>query len=166
MQKRNNIQVPIICRTENLAQESQILTFLFLAELKRIAGTKSLQYSQCMTQYDLEERTFLFAKAVRNFLKDVPSSVCNNEYAKQLIRASASISANYLEANDALGRKDFFMHIRISRKEAKESYFWLRLIDLSEKEKLEPQRQQLVQEVKELRLILSSIIQKLSQRQI
>lgn len=69
-------------------------------------------------------------------------------------------AANYLEANDALGEKDFLMRARIARKEAKETYFWLRLLDLTKKQELENQRTKLMKEAKELRLILSSIIQK------
>jgi len=78
--------------------------------------------------YDLEERTFLFAKAVRLFVKTLPKTLGNLEDAKQLIKASGSVGANYREANEALGDKDFLMRIKISRKEAKESLYWLRLI--------------------------------------
>ena len=113
-----------------------------------------------MTQFDLEERTCQFAIAVREFLKSIPVTPANTEYQKQLIRSSASISANYLEANDALGNKDFLMRIRIARKEAKETYFWLRLLDLTQKSDLTNPRLNLMKEAKELRLILSSIINK------
>lgn len=111
-----------------------------------------------MTLFDLEERTFQFAVSVRDFSKALPLTPANMEYVKQMIRSSASISANYLEANDALGAKDFLMRTRIARKETKETYLWLRLIDISKKPELETQRNSLFQEAKELRLILSSII--------
>lgn len=78
-------------------------------------------------QYDLEERTFQFAKATRDYVKVLPHTVTNYEYAKQLTRSSGSVAANYIEANEALSRKDFFMRIKICRKEAKESILWLRL---------------------------------------
>ncbi len=55
----------------------------------------------------------------------------NREDARQLLRASGSVGANYIEANNALGQKDFLMRIRICRKEARESGYWLNLIDLS-----------------------------------
>ena len=74
--------------------------------------------------YDLEERTFQFAKRVRSFIKRLPHTVANVEDARQLARASASVGANYIEANEALGKKDFKLHIRISRKESKESRFF------------------------------------------
>ena len=79
-------------------------------------------------QYDLEERTFLFARDVRCFIKTLSYSKANEEDGKQLIRSSGSVGANYIEANEALGKKDFLMRIRICRKEAKESAYWLRLI--------------------------------------
>ena len=79
-------------------------------------------------QYDLEERTFLFARDVRVFIKTLPYSKANEEDGKQLIRSSGSVGANYIEANEALGKKDFLMRVRICRKEAKESAYWLRLI--------------------------------------
>ena len=78
--------------------------------------------------YDLEERTFLFAKAVRVFVKTLPKTDGNILDGKQLIKSSGSVGANYIEANESLGKKDFSMRIKISRKEAKESAYWFRLI--------------------------------------
>ena len=78
--------------------------------------------------YDLEERTFQFAKAVRLFVKQLPKTIANIEDSRQLIRSSGSVGANYIEANESLGKKDFLMRMRIARKEAKESAYWLRLI--------------------------------------
>lgn len=80
-------------------------------------------------QYDLEERTFAFAARVRAYVRKLPRTVSNLEDVKQLVRASGSVGANYIEANESLGRKDFSLHIRIARKEAKESAYWLRLVD-------------------------------------
>jgi four helix bundle protein len=78
--------------------------------------------------YDLEERTFQFAKAVRIFVKILPKTIANIEDGKQLVKASGSVGANYREANESLSKKDFVMRIKICRKEAKESAYWLRLI--------------------------------------
>ena len=77
--------------------------------------------------YDLEERTFQFAKAVRLFVKTLPKTIANIEDGKQLIKASGSVGANYIEANESLGKKDFLMRIKISRKEAKESASCIKL---------------------------------------
>ena len=109
-------------------------------------------------KYDLEERTFEFAKMTRDFINKIPKNISNLEYGKQLIRSSASIGANYIEANESLGKKDFLMRVRISRKEAKESVYWLKLLDVGKD--FEDMRKRLVQEGTELMMILSSIMRK------
>jgi len=109
-------------------------------------------------QYDLEDRTFEFAKSVRVFLKVLPRNYINLEDAKQLVRSSGSIGANYIEANEALSRKDFVYRIKIARKEAKETIYWLNLIDINTVQKRE--RQSLSIEATELMKILSAILKK------
>ena len=78
-------------------------------------------------KYDLEERTFIFAQVVTKYIKLLPKNLTNIEIGKQLIRSAGSVGANYIEANEALSKKDFLMRIKICRKEAKESHYWLRL---------------------------------------
>src|SRR6516164_2698161 len=80
---------------------------------------------------DLEERTFRFAELVRGFVKQLPRTISNTEDVRQLVRASGSVAANWIEADEALSRKDFLMRVKICRKEAKESRLFLRLIDAS-----------------------------------
>jgi four helix bundle protein len=111
--------------------------------------------------WDLEERATSFALAVRALIRRLPHSGSNSEDSKQLIRSSGSVPANYIEANEALGNKDRVMKLRISRKEAKESQLWLRLLHLGADEDLENERDRLRQEAHELKLILTSIIKKL-----
>jgi four helix bundle protein len=110
--------------------------------------------------YDLEERTYQFAKAVRLFVKTLPKTIANIEDGKQLIKASGSVGANYIEANESLGKKDFLMRIRISRKEAKESAYWLRIIHETNKLKNADEALRLRQEANELKKIFSSILNK------
>lgn len=110
--------------------------------------------------YDLEERTFQFAKRVRLFVKTLPNTLSNIEDSRQLIKASGSVGANYREANEALSKKDFLMRIKISRKEAKESEYWLRLINETNDLKNADEAQSLIQEVNELKKILSAIAEK------
>ena len=110
--------------------------------------------------YDLEERTYLFAKRVRALVKKIHLSIGNQEEGKQLVRASGSVGANYIEANEALSKKDFRMRIKISRKESKESRYWLRLIDLEGTEDLEAERNALIQESTELMKIFGAILVK------
>src|ERR1700687_716027 len=109
-------------------------------------------------KYDLEERTYLFANRVRGFVKGIPRTVCNLEDGKQLVRSSGSIGANYIEANEALGKKDFVMRIKICRKEAKEGRFFLRLLDLGSTDSA--RRDRLIQEATELMNIFGAIYRK------
>lgn len=125
-----------------------------------MGNSKQISQSKNSKQYDLEERTYEFAKNVRIFIKKIPKTLANIEDAKQLIRSSGSVGANYIEANEALSKKDFGMRIKICRKEAKESVFWLRLIDISDDKLLEHERDSLIQEAKELTCIFGSILNK------
>ena len=110
--------------------------------------------------YDLEERTYQFASQVRNLVKKVPRTIANNEDSSQLIRASGSVGANYIEANESLSKKDFIMRIKICRKEAKESSYFLRLIDIGNNQELDKERSKLTQEATELMNIFGSILRK------
>jgi four helix bundle protein len=109
--------------------------------------------------YDLEERCFLFARRVRMLVARLKPTTANLEDGKQVIRSSGSVGANYIEANEALSKKVFVMRIKISRKEAKESWFWLRLLN-AETPELESERQALVQEAGELTKIFGAILRK------
>jgi four helix bundle protein len=110
--------------------------------------------------YDLEERTFHFAKAVRLFVKTLPKTIANLEDSKQVLKSSGSVGANYREANESLSKKDFLLRIKISRKEAKESAYWLRLIHETNNLKNANDAMRLMQEANELKKILSSILEK------
>lgn len=113
-------------------------------------------------KYDLEDRTFKFAKDVIEFAKRCTSRGPENmELVKQLVKAATSVGANYIEANEALSRKDFVMRIKISRKEAKESAYWLRLIELNSSEN-ESRRERLIAEATELLKIFNTIVVKSS----
>jgi len=124
----------------------------------------SINASKPARIYDLEERTFEFAKQVRLFVKTIPRGAANEEDARQLIRSSGSVGANYIEANEALGKRDFLMKCRISRKEAKESAYWLRLIIEGNQWDGKPLGQDLLSEAIELKRILSAIIEKTKER--
>ena len=111
-------------------------------------------------KYDLEDRTLGFAKQVRGFARRVQKDIGNFEDLKQLVRSSGSVGANYIEANEALSKKDFIMRIKICRKEAKESRYWLRLINIDGNDELEQQKQNLENEAKELTHIFGAIVTK------
>ena len=103
--------------------------------------------------YDVEERTFEFAKVSRAFVKKLPRTIGNIEDAKRFIRASESIGAKYIEANEAIGKKDFVMKIKTCRREAKENGYWVRLLDCDGE--LNPTRMKLMSEAAELTKILA-----------
>lgn len=110
--------------------------------------------------YDLEQRTFLFAKETAVFCRALSKTASNIEYGRQVIRSSGSVGANYIEANEALGKKDFAMRIRIYRKEAKESAYWLKLIVETNEDGVREKGIELFEEAVELKKIFSSIVGK------
>ena len=108
--------------------------------------------------FDLEDRTYEFAQAVRSLVRRLPVTLCNKEDAAQLVRASGSTGANYIEANEGLSRKDFIHRIKICRKEAKESAYWLRLVYTGSRADLDRERNLLVNEARELVRIFNKIV--------
>lgn len=108
----------------------------------------------------MEDRTFEFAKRCRAFVKTLPRTLANQEDRRQLIRSSGSVGANYIEANESLSKKDFCMRIKISRKEAKESRYWLKLVYIGPEPSVEAERARLVQESTEVMKIFGAILHK------
>ena len=115
--------------------------------------------SKVTKRYDLEERTFLFSRAVIEFTNDVPKTLANIEIIKQVIRSSGSVGANYIEANEALSKKDFAMRVKICRKEAKETQYWLKLLE-AKCDDIVKRQQALIGEATELMKIFGSIVEK------
>ncbi len=110
--------------------------------------------------YDLGERTFQYAKRTRAFIKKLKRTLTNIDDLGQLNRASGSVGANYIEAEENLGDNDFYMRIKICRKEAKESVYWLQLLDMEQNLELITERDYLINEGTELRKIFGSVISK------
>jgi four helix bundle protein len=110
---------------------------------------------------ELEDRFHNFAKGVRDFCTRVKWDVINKEYIKQVIRSSGSVSANYIEASDDLGKADEKMKLKISRRESKETIKWLDLILTYNNNSLEQEKTMLKDEGEQIRKILSAIIIKL-----
>jgi len=108
--------------------------------------------------YDLEERTLQFAKRVIALVNRMPKILTNIEIGRQLVRSSGSVGSNYIEANESLSKKDFFMRIKICRKESKESRYWLKLIRVVQED--EEERESLIVEATELMKIFGSIVEK------
>ena len=110
---------------------------------------------------ELEQRCLTFAKDVRDYCRQLKFDSVNKVYISQIIRSSSSVGANYIEANEKLGKQDLIMRLRIARKEAKETQYWLELLTYGADTELD----KLKREVVELRRILSAIINKVLQNQ-
>ncbi len=128
--------------------------------MNKTLNTEQIQMNKIQNskRYDLEDRTFKFAKEITQFVKTLPRTLVNNELAKQLIRSSSSIGANYIEVNESLSKKDFLMRFKICRKGAKESIYWLKLIEIKNSD--DKKRESLIQEATELMKIFGSIVEK------
>jgi len=106
--------------------------------------------------YDLEERTARFGESVIDFAKRVPQDAVTNRLISQLIGAATSVGANYVEADDAVSKKEFLKSIGTCRKESRETKHFLRMI-VRAVPNLKPQARTLWLEAKELHLIFSKI---------
>jgi four helix bundle protein len=113
--------------------------------------------SNSKPKYDLEERTFQYARDVRLFIKTLPKTVANIEDGKQVVKSSGSAGANYREANEALSKKRFFNE---SKNISKESEYFLRLINETNKLTNAEEARRLIREATELKKIFPSIIEK------
>ncbi|MBI4709370.1 MAG: four helix bundle protein [Candidatus Portnoybacteria bacterium] len=121
-----------------------------------------MEKTQSTNKYrELEERTTEFAKRIIRLCKELPTDNINKPLINQIIRSAGSVGANYREANEALGKKDFVHRLRIARKEAKETHHWLELIKEANPA-LEARMQNIFKETTEIRNILSAIIGKIS----
>jgi four helix bundle protein len=109
--------------------------------------------------YDLEPRTFEFAARVRRWVRTTKKTVTTYDDLKQVIRSSGSVGANYIEAQEAISPKDFALRIKICRKEARESHYWLRLLAENIDEE-QPELLLLIQESLELAKIFGSIVKR------
>src|SRR5436305_7661802 len=106
--------------------------------------------------YDLEERTARFGEAVIDFAKTIPQNPVTNRIISQFVGAATSVGANYVEADDAVSKKEFLKNIGTCRKEARETKHFLRMIVRAVPES-KPRARTLWMEAKELHLIFSKI---------
>ena len=106
--------------------------------------------------YDIRERTYQFAVSVVRLVKSLPHAFVEVELGRQLVRAGTSIGANVEEADAGESKKDFIHKIGIACKEARETRYWLRLLQATVpgQEKIDS----LLCEADELVRILSSIV--------
>ena len=107
---------------------------------------------------ELINRCVAFAKDVRSLVRALRKDVANMEDGKQLVRASGSVGANYLEAQEALSKKDFIFRAKVCRKESRESAYWLNLLETFGDDILDGERKRLRKEAVELKLIFNAIV--------
>lgn len=112
-------------------------------------------------RFDLEDRCLSFAKQMRSFLRKLPKDIITDQDIRQLTRSSGSVGANYLEANESLSKKDFVHRVRIAKKEARESIYWLELLPIADD--LTSEHEDLLREIAEIMHILGAIEGKVSQ---
>ena len=112
-------------------------------------------------RYDLEERSESFSLGIRNFCRKLKFDVITKVYISQVIRSASSIAANYVEANDNLGKNDLKMKVKICKRESKETRLWLRHIETFQDSELEATRLDLLKESEELMLIFAAILRRL-----
>jgi four helix bundle protein len=112
---------------------------------------------------ELEQRCIEFSVKIRKMIYQLPKNISNIEDGKQVVRSSGSIGANYIEANESLGNKDKVFRLKIARKEAKETIYWLMILQNTNLTKTDD-IEDLIGEAGELRKIFSSIIIKLTDK--
>jgi four helix bundle protein len=110
------------------------------------------------SNFDLEKRTTDYAVRVVRLCRSVPKDSINNRITGQLAGSAGSVGANYREANDPLGKKDFLQRLRISRKEAKEAIHWLAMLREANSKEYLAEINECIRETTELKNILSNII--------
>ncbi|MCY7410362.1 MAG: four helix bundle protein [Chitinophagales bacterium] len=108
-------------------------------------------------KFDLAQRTEGLL-LTQDLIKNVKKTFENVEDLKQLIRSSGSDGANYLEAQENLSEKDFVFRVKVCRKEAKESAYWLRLFKDYVPVEMDVERIKLEDEAMQLTRIFRAII--------
>ena len=109
-----------------------------------------------LSGYDLEERTALLGEAVIEFARSLKETAVTRPLISQIVRSSTSVGANYIEADDAVSRKEFIQKIGTCRKEARETKYWIRMIVNASPEHREAAKP-LWREANELHLIFPKI---------
>jgi len=108
-------------------------------------------------KYQLEERVEKFAENIIDLIKKIRINIINKNIIEQLIRSATSIGANYFEANGSSSKKDFINKIAISKKEAIETQYWLRMLNKTDNN-FKEEIGRLWDEARQIGMILSKII--------
>jgi four helix bundle protein len=117
-----------------------------------------IQIANSNKKFDLEERTLKFGIEIINFAKTIEQTAITRPIISQLIRSGTSIGANYSEANECNSKKDFYHKINLAKKEAKETVYWLSVLENIANDKT--RLRALKQKAHEFVLIFSTILKK------
>ncbi|MCP4589243.1 MAG: four helix bundle protein [bacterium] len=111
----------------------------------------------CSVRRDILERSAAFCdRCIQVALTLTENGVCW-EIGRQLTRSSGSVGANIEEAQGTTSRKDFAYRMSVALREARETRFWLRRIEMNRL--LKPERLvDLLQESEEIVAILITIV--------
>ena len=110
-----------------------------------------------MKENIIQQKSFAFAIRIVNAYKYLQSEKKEYVLSKQLIRSGTSIGANVEEAIGGQSKKDFIAKISIAYKEARETKYWLRLLEATNSLD-EREAKELLNDTEELCKILSSIL--------
>ena len=108
-------------------------------------------------KFDIQDRTFEFAVRVVRLVDRLPRTVASVEIGRQVVRSATSVRSNMEEADAAEAKQDFIHKMSVAHKEARETRYWLRVIQAALLE-ADDEVQVLIQESDELVRILYTII--------
>ena len=81
---------------------------------------------------DIKDRTFRFALTIISLVEALPNTISAKTIGKQIIRSGTSIGANVEEATAAHSKADFIYRMNMALREARETLYWLRLLEASQ----------------------------------
>jgi len=84
--------------------------------------------TQHIDKFDLEDRLVSFSVSITDIAESLPDTRLGSHIAGQLLRAGTSPASNYGEAQGAESRRDFIHKMKISLKELREVYVWLKIV--------------------------------------
>lgn len=108
-------------------------------------------------RFDIQERTFAFAVRVVKMANRLPRTAGGIEVGRQVVKSATSISSNVEEADAAESKSDFIHKMSIAHKEARETRYWLHLVQAALLD--DDEVRALIQESDELVRILYSIVE-------
>ncbi|MCF8284727.1 MAG: four helix bundle protein [Sphingobacteriales bacterium] len=114
-----------------------------------------------MKESIIQGKTFQFAKNIISLYKQLQK---NNEFvlSKQILRSGTSIGANVSESSAAVSKRDFVNKLAIASKEARETKYWLRLLDETDLSNIDVKKY--LDDIQEINNMISKIIKTTQER--